>query len=141
MGRAETYIVDAVTVLLSWLLSAFGRQFVRLLRRGWIQGRINSLNSDAIQIETMRVHLPFLISHIGFMMFRVLFLVGLMILSEPNHPFVASGVFGVMVGEIGRTLTSINRLNSYDTYMPQTKLKIEKLKNRLAAKSTISSHA
>jgi len=83
----------------------------------------------------MHVSLPFLVSHIGYRAFRVLFLVGLMILLQPNHSAWVAAIFGVMTGEIGRTLTDIGRVNSYDTYIPQLKLKIEKLNARLPASS------
>lgn len=133
MGRAETYTLSAVTVLLSWLLSVYGKEAIRILHRGGVQARIDSLTHDIKEVETMHVHLPFLISHIGYTMFRVLFLVGLLILATPHHSFTASFIFGVMTSQITRVLKSINRVNSYDTFISESKIKLEKLKSRVRA--------
>src|SRR5215469_14457951 len=120
---------------LTVLASIYGQRIASVVHRGWTKGRINSLTNDATLVETMHVSLPFLVSHIGYRAFRVLFLVGLMILLQPNHSAWVAAIFGVMTGEIGRTLTDIGRVNSYDTYIPQLKLKIEKLNARLPASS------
>jgi len=131
MGRTETYIVDAVAILLSALLSIYGKDIISIFRRGWTQGHINSLTKDAVLVEAMHASQSFLITHIGFLMFRCLFIIGFIVAVRPEKPYFSGLLLGVLFGEVSRALSQINRLNSYDTYMSGTKLKIERLRSRL----------
>lgn len=134
MSGVGHYIEDAVLLVVGALLSAYTKELIRICHRGWLRGRLNTLEYDVSQIEAMNTSLTYLVSSIGYTMLRVLFGIGLMIVWQSSHPDLMVLVFGALTSEIGMCIRRLTRLNNYAAFTTTTTLKVQKLRNRLSTR-------
>jgi hypothetical protein len=138
MGRLETYSIAIVTLF----LSLYGREIFRIFRRGWLRGRLNSLNLDLSQLEKMHTSVSYLIIVIGYRLLRAMLLMGFMVFESERilawsqrgtsaGDFFVSFIFGWFCSELIRGMTLLHRVASHETYVARTQRKIEVITGRL----------
>jgi hypothetical protein len=138
MGRLETYSIAIVTLF----LSLYGREIFRIFRRGWLRGRLNSLNLNLSQLEAMHNSVSYLITAIGYILLRAMLLMGFMVFESERilawsqrgtstGDFFVSLIFGWFCSELVRGMTLLHRAANHEAYVARTRRKIEVIIRRL----------